>query len=239
MFLVEDKPCGNLVFTWEDPRKAGYTGQVVEGVDLDYRMEVVHDWPEGDPRPEPRVGRNPQNPKFFKVFKYNSQRESAGYQPVDGTAVVFGSWSDYLRSRHPDLLEDEQWYRYLDELDEASRRRRHRTQPPDPPADSSRDEVAAWVAREHLLVDSSIREVWYLPQAAPPDEIRLLEINDRLAPPESSIEAIDFGLDVGGVSFSLFVADVTSEQLDQINKDPSRLPPEWSLDAKRIWRRGA
>ena len=55
MFLVEDKPCGNLVFTWEDPRKAGYTGQVVEGVDLDYRMEVVHDRPEDIPALNPAL----------------------------------------------------------------------------------------------------------------------------------------------------------------------------------------
>jgi hypothetical protein len=79
-----------------------------------------------------------------------------------------------------------QWYRYLDELDEASRRRRHRTPAPDPPADRSRDDVAARVAREHLLVDSSIREVFYLPQAAPPDEIRQ-EVPSRL-PPEWSLD---------------------------------------------------
>ena len=34
-------------------------------------------------------------------------------------------------------------------------------------------------------------------------------------------------------------AAITSEQLNQIKLDPSRLPPGWSLDENRIWRRGA
>ena len=81
--------------------------------------------------------------------------------------------------------------------------------------------------------------MWYLPREAPPGEIRLLELNERLAGAESRAEAIDFGLDVEGAQFLLFVADITSEQLDQIKKDPSRLPSGWSLDESKIWRRGA
>ena len=66
-----------------------------------------------------------------------------------------------------------------------------------------------------------------------------MEVNDRFAGTESKTEAIDFGLDVEGMRFNLFVADITSEQLDEIKRDPSRLPPGWSLDEKRIWSRGA
>ena len=247
MFLVEDKPMTNLVFIEEDPRKAGYTGDVIEGVTLDYDMLAVHRWSDGDPAPEACVGRDPDHPNHYKVFKYNSELQSAGYQPVEGTAVEFDSWSDYLRFRrpdylrfrHPDLLQDEQWYEVLDELDEASRRRRQHTVVPAAPADKSRDQVAAWVAKKHLLVDSAIREVWYLPRGAPPEEIRLLELNDRLAGNESKAEAMDFGLDMEGAQFRLFVADITSEQLEQIKHEPSRLPPGWSLDENKIWRRGA
>jgi hypothetical protein len=239
VFLVEDKPMANLVFTWEDPRKAGYTGYVVDGVTLDYDMEAVHNWPDGHPAPEPCVGRDPDDSSHYKVFRDNSERQSAGYQAVAGNAVVFGFWSDYLKALHPDLLDDEKWYGQLDLLDDASRRRRERVQAPDAPADTSRDRVAAWVAKKHLLVDSSIREVWYLPRGAPTEEIRLLELNDRLAGNESKAEAIDFGLDIEGAHFRLFVADVTSEQLDQIKHDSSRLPPGWFLDEKTVWRRGA
>lgn len=244
MFLVEDKRHGvtHLVFTWEDPRTAGYKGNVLESVTLDYDMEAIHSWPDRNTRPEACVGRAPDNPNHFKVFKYSSERHAAGYQPVAGTAVVFGSWQDYVQLHllppDPDQTPDEPWYGYLDRLDEDSRRRRQRAQAPAPPPGSSRDEVAAWVARKHFLADTSIREVWYMPGRSPPDEIRLLELNDRLTGTAWN-EPIDFGLDIEGARFHLLVADVDSDQLDQIKQDPSCLPPGWSLDGKSIWRRGA
>jgi len=238
VFLVEDKPMTNLVFIGEDPRKAGYTGEVIEDVTLDYDMLAVHKWPGGDAAPEACVGRAPDNPKHYKVFKYSSDLHSAGYQPVGGTPVVFASLLDYLKLLQPDLLEDEGWYEYLDWLDDKSRRRRQRAPVPDAPAGKSRDQVAAWVAKKHLLVDTSIREIWYLPRGAPPEEIRLLEVNDRLAGNESKVEAIDFGLDIEGVQFRLFVADITTDQLDEIKQGRSRLPPGWSLDeGLTMWRR--
>ncbi len=245
MFLVEDSRHGTtyLVFTYEDPRKDGFTGEVIDGVSLDYDMHAVHRWPEGDPRPEACVGRAASDPKHYKVFRYRNELDSAGYQAVAGTAIVFGSWSDYVKlNPAPEDLEklpEKSWYERLDEYDEASRLRRQHVPVPDLPADGSRDEVAAWVAKKHLIADSGIREVWYLPRGAAPDEIRLLELNDQLAGNGSTAEPIDFGLDIEGSRFHLFVADVTSEQLEQAEKDPSRLPPGWSLDGKKVWGRGA
>jgi hypothetical protein len=246
VYRVEDSRHGATfqVFTWEDPRKAGYKGHTLEeGVTLDYDMEAVHSWPDGEDCPEARLGRAPDNPKHYKVFKYRSELEAAGYPLLPGTPVVFGSWKDYAKIHllppDPEQTDDELWYGYLDKVDEDSRRRRQRMQVPAPPTGGSRDEVAAWVAKEHLIVDSTVREVWYLPQGAPPEEIRLLELSDRIAGPEGRAEAIDFGLDIEGARFRLFVADISSEQLDHIKQDPSRLPPGWSLDDPRIWRRGA
>src|SRR5205823_1338323 len=112
-----------------------------------------------------------------------------------GSVSVFGSWKDYQRLRHAEDLSDEDWYQELDRYDEASRLRRKRAQAPAPPAEKNRDSVAAWVARTHLIADTGIREVWYLPREAPPEEIRLLELNDRLAGIGDKAEAIDFGLD--------------------------------------------
>ena len=99
--------------------------------------------------------------------------------------------------------------------------------------------MAAWIAKKHFLADSGIREVWYLPLGAPADEIRFLELNDVSPSVETKPDAIDFGLDIEGVRFRLVVADITSEQLEQIKQDPSHLPSGWSLDGKRSWRRGA
>ncbi len=219
MFLVEDRRYGvtHCVFTVEDPRKSGFKGDVQEGVSLDYDQEAVHVWPDGQRRPEAVLGRDPSNPKHYQVFKYRDELRSAGYEEASGRAVVFGSWSDYVKlNPRPEDLE---------EL-------------PEEPATTARDDVAAWVARKHLLVDTGIREVWYLPNGAPPEEIRLLELSERLARSDLA-EPIDFGLEVDGKRFRLYVADVNSDQLHQIQQNRSRLPSGWSLNDKKVWRRGA
>lgn len=145
-------------------------------------------------------------------------------------------------ARLAEQLGDSEWYQFLDELDSVSRRRRRRQVEPETPNGQDRDALAAWLARKHLLADSGIREVWYLPYNAPPDEIRFLEVNDRLAGPVAAVpqvEQIDFALDIQGNQCRLFVADIASEQLDQIRTDDLRLPNGWTLEGARAWRRGA
>lgn len=135
-------------------------------------------------------------------------------------------------------LNEEQWYDFLDMLDEISRRRRQRASPDDRPATSGRDDVAAWVAKQHLIVDSAVREVWYLPTGAPPGEIRFLEVSDRLAASEATVDPIDFGLDVEGAPFRLFVADISSPVSDALKHGTVQLPSGWSLEGCHVWRRG-
>ncbi len=127
-------------------------------------------------------------------------------------------------------LDEEQWFEFLEELDAVSRRRQQGKQVEPEPPSPERDGMALWIARRHLAADSGIQKVVYLPKGAPADEIRLLEVNDRQAPPESGgtkIEPIDFGLNVEGVSLRLMVADITSEQLDAIQAGRLALPPGW------------
>lgn len=245
MFLVNDRRFGStyLVFTWDDPRKQGFGGDVVEDVKLDYDMEAVHNWPEGSTQPEVCVGRAPADPKHYKVFRYCSDLKSAGYRAVAGMPVVFGSWTDYLKVRlnppDPQQTSEEAYFDYLDNLDEDARQWRRHAPTTDAPSGHDRDAVAAWLAQKHFLADSGIREIWYLPKGAPPGEIRLLELNDRFAGNGANVEAIDFGLDLDGATFRLLVADITSDQLEQIKQDLSDLPPGWSLDAGQVWRRRA
>ncbi len=137
MFLVEDQRHGTtpqLVFSWEDPRKDGYKGNVIEDVHLDYNMEAVHSWPDGADRPEACVGRAGNDPKQYKVFKYRSELEKVGYQLAPGMPVVIGSWSRYVKlNPRPENLEkvpEEEWYERLDEYDEGARRRRRQAQEP-------------------------------------------------------------------------------------------------------------
>jgi hypothetical protein len=56
---------------------------------------------------------------------------------------------------------------------------------------------------------------------------------------EAEPQPIDFGLDIQGLQLRLLVADITSKQLDQIKHDSSNLPPGWSLDGNRAWKRRA
>ncbi len=79
-----------------------------------------------------------------------------------------------------EVLGDNDWLEFLDQLDADSRRRRQRQAEPEPPNGQDRDEVAAWIARSHFLADSAIRQVWYLPEAAPPNEIRFLEVKGAI-----------------------------------------------------------
>jgi hypothetical protein len=245
MFLVTEQRHGvtHLVFTVEDPRHRGFRGSLIEGVSLDYEPLKVYHWPDGDPSPEACVGRAKDDPKRYKVFRYGSECDAAGYERVPGIPLVFGSWSDYLAVRltppDPEQIRDEQWFDYLDKLDEDSRQRRRTHPGPTRPTNGNRDEIAAWLAKTHILSDSAIREVWYLPTGAAPDEIRLLEVNDRFAGSEEQIDAVDFGVDVGGKPFRLFVADITSDQLVRVKEDPSQLPPGWSIDGARHWGRQA
>jgi hypothetical protein len=220
------------VFTVEDPRKNGFAADLIEGVGLDYDMEAVHRWPDGHPRPKVCVGRAKDDPKQYKVFRYCSDCDAAGFERISGTPLVFGAWSEYIGVRlnppEPEQIDDEQWYDYLDKLDEDSSRRRRSQSRLSTPTNGNRDEVAAWLAKTHIIADSAIREVWYLPKGAPSDEIRLLEVNDRPAGSQASVEAVDFGVNVAGKPFRLLVADITTDQLLQLRQAPSRLPPGWS-----------
>lgn len=243
MFRVQTQRFGTTrqVFTVEDPRKAGYKGDAEDGVNLEFDMEAVYTWPEGERMPEACLGRSLTNPKQYKVFKYRHELDAAGYEFVPGTTSKFGWWLDYLRLHleppDPDQTDEVEWYDYLDHLDQEWRRLGEKSPWPETPKSTNRDDVAAWVAKKHFVTDASIHEIWYLPQGAPADEIRLLEVNERLTGDVADVEPIDFGLDVSGARFKLFVADLSSDQLEQLKRDPSRLPAGWRVDGNLVWRR--
>jgi hypothetical protein len=96
------------------------------------------------------------------------------------------------------------------------------------------ESFARWLAHRHLSTDPAIQRVVYLPTGAPNDEIRFLEINRFLQPPDDDvIEPVDFS----GLPFKVFVADVTSDQWERIQQDPCTLPPGWQLYDNRIYSR--
>lgn len=239
MFLVRHYYYGvvNLVFTWRDPRADGYQGEVIEVEELDYNMEQVHAWPDGAKPPEACVGRKPDS-ETYKVFRYSSDRNREGYDPVEGIPLVVGSWFDYLKLR-PDVreMDEEDYFQFLDDIDDAARERNRRPEPPDEPTSTQRDDVAAWVARKHLVTDPSIREVWYLPENAPEKDIRLLEVSERAPLNGESVDTLAYGLALDKARYRLVIADVTGEQLEQIQKYVGDLPEGWSLENAKHWKR--
>jgi hypothetical protein len=219
----------------------GYQGEVIDGVSLDYDMNAIHLWPDGEPCPQPLLGRDPANPRHYKVFKSALELREADFELVFNSApFVEVSWSAYQR-RYPYPAElaaqvsQEDWFDYLDEIDEAIKRQREKFTEPELPSGSDQIRIAEWVAKRHLSADGSIRQVYYLPTESPQGEIRLLEVSDRITGANGKPEPIDFGIEVAGVALRLRVADVTSDQFERIRKDPSNLPPGWRLDGALVW----
>jgi hypothetical protein len=103
-----------------------------------------------------------------------------------------------------------------------------------------RDTVASWLARKHLAIDPGIAEIYYLP--APAIEIRFIEVNRLLPiadPPDRQFRFIDFGLDIDGLDFSLFVIDMTLDQWQKVPAGEFRLPEGWAFEPHTVFRREA
>ena len=84
--------------------------------------------------------------------------------------------------------------------------------------------VRRWLAQRHMETDAAIERVVYLPTGAPANEIRLLEVNRFLRPPDNDvIEPLDFSPDVADLPFRVFVADITQDQWERIQRDPNLL----------------
>jgi len=100
-------------------------------------------------------------------------------------------------------------------------------------------QFAEWLANQHMRSDMAIMRVVYLPAGAPEGEIRLLEVNRLLNPPDpDTIEPLDFTPDTQP-HFKVFVADVTTDQWERIKLKPdSILPRGWELDGNLMFTRG-
>jgi hypothetical protein len=107
------------------------------------------------------------------------------------------------------------------------------------PQNPSKDQVALWLAREHFSADPAITDIWYLPGNAPAREIRFIESNALLAGlHEQDVIPIDFGFDVQGLNYQLLVADAAPNQWEQLQSGTLPLPPNWTLEGCRHFRRG-
>jgi len=109
-------------------------------------------------------------------------------------------------------------------INTAYNRRRHPVRPARPDAVEGPGPFTRWLAQRHMETDAAIERVVYLPIGAPNNEIRLLEVNRFLRPPDNDvIEPLDFTPDIAEVPFRVFVADVTRDQWERIQRDPKLL----------------
>jgi hypothetical protein len=216
-------------------------------VTLDFDMNAIYLWPNGRPRPNPQLGRDPKNPKHYKVFKSPEELRAAGFEFVHSNPpFVDYSWSDYRRRYYPvpeeyaKTMTQDEWFDFLEEADFAAKIRKKMSEPNKPNHGNNRDQIAAWVADRHMGADGGIREVWFLHSGSPADEIRLLEVSERFTGEAAKIEPIDFGLDIDGAKYKLLVADVSGERLEKIKANPANsLPKDWKIDGAHVWgRRG-
>jgi hypothetical protein len=249
MFLIKDRRLGmdNYVFTQTDPRPEGYKGDVIEAVTLDYDMNAIYHWSDGQPSPNPQLGLDPKNLKHYKVFKLPEELQAARFERVHFNApFVAYSWSDYRKRYYPvpeeyaKTMTQDEWFDFLEDADSAAKIRKRMSEPKQPKQGSKREEIAEWVAQRHMRADGGIHQVWFLRAGSPADEIRLLEVSERFTGEAAKIEPIDFGLDIDGAKYKLLVADVSMKQLEKIKADPAKsLPKAWKIDDVLVWdRRG-
>ena len=99
-----------------------------------------------------------------------------------------------------------------------------------------REALAQNYANLHFDVDEGVREIHFLPQGAPPREIRLLEVNSLVAEIQNP-EPIDFGVDMGPDRHVLVVLDITPHQWDLLQKGLQPMPAGWSLKGKKLLKR--
>jgi hypothetical protein len=101
------------------------------------------------------------------------------------------------------------------------------------PTTFDRDAMAAQYVKRHKAVDGDVTAIYYLPTGAPPNEIRLIEVN-RAIKSIAEPEPIDFGVASGTEDeHRLVVLDVTPAQWKEIRDETRRLPAGWSLHGVR------
>jgi hypothetical protein len=84
------------VFTYDDPRKDGFDGEIQEDVSLE-EPRNVHDWPDGEARPEACLGDSLDDERRYRVFKSADDCRRAGFRLLGSNYLYFQSWARYLK----------------------------------------------------------------------------------------------------------------------------------------------
>lgn len=112
-----------------------------------------------------------------------------------------------------------------------------RAMPAERPASGDRDAVARWLAIRHLATSAELTDVYYFPHQSPAGDIRLLEVNDLSDSGEERVQSLDFGFDVAGLGYQLFVAEIGALQQKLLRGEGITLPDGWSVEGAWHWTR--
>ncbi|MBX9585338.1 MAG: hypothetical protein K2X87_33950 [Gemmataceae bacterium] len=99
---------------------------------------------------------------------------------------------------------------------------------------------AVWLAKQHLGLDPHLQEVIYLPSGSPEQEVRLLEVNEKLYPDPDDDAVIPRSMTpaISKLPYRVLAADITPDQWGGIQQGRVVLPSGWSLkDRVRVGRR--
>ena len=101
--------------------------------------------------------------------------------------------------------------------------------------DMTRDEFASWIARQHFLYDKGVRRIIEFPSDAPPDEVRLIEVNALAPMPElAPIAPFDMTPDSEeSPPFRVVSAVIGPRQIDGALNGEIPLPDGWRLQGYR------
>jgi hypothetical protein len=133
-----------------------------------------------------------------------------------------------------------QYVELIRQVDAERRKMAELTESNHPPGRGmSRDSFVRWIVAHHFAIDKGITKILYLPDGAPENEVRLLEVNELATIPENgTVEAFDFMPDIEGLDYALFVADATPKQFDAILQGKSLLPKGWRLNGHQAFESG-
>ena len=116
-YLVTDERVGPpvLVFTLKNPQSDGYDGDVDEGITLDYDMDAVHIWSEGEESfPRTQLAEIRQTLNIIKFSSMTVSVRPKVSRQISANYSVNVTWTDYLKLHRADELPESVWF---DELD--------------------------------------------------------------------------------------------------------------------------
>ena len=92
-------------------------------------------------------------------------------------------------------------------------------------------EVVESLIEWHFEIEPDLQQVLWIGSTGDSidDGIKLLEVNAATVPSER-VEAFAFS-PAGDIPFRVVVAEITPEELEQLHREPERLPTGWDLDS--------